>query len=189
MTKYKKIIFISLILALSFLIIGCGILAKPAASPEEISGQAGDLPAWLSLAHYEATAGSDAEDDALEIGIAEDDDFFVGPGTQATESTQTPTSASGQPARTESADTGASSSDEKDSTPPQPGSMAYIIWQKEQREAATEAAKKAKDDEKEVTKTLQQRVWDMTNESLNPSLDIVIKEPGSDEGQHDFDLN
>ncbi len=188
MTKYKKIIFISLILALSFLIIGCGILAKPAASPEEISGQVGDLPVWLSLAHYEATAGSDLEDDALELGEADDDDFFIGPSAQATESAQAQATTSEQPAKTESADSGASS-EEKDTTPPQPGSMAYIIWQKEQREAATEAAKKAKEDEKEVRKTLQQRVWEMTNESLNPSLDIVIKEPGSGEGDHAFDLN
>lgn len=189
MTKYKNIIFISLILALSFLIIGCGILAKPAASPEEISGQAGDLPVWLSLAHYEATAVSDSEDDILGLGEADnDDDFFIGPGAQTAETAQAPATTSEQPAKTESADSGASS-EEKDTTPPQPGSMAYIIWQKEQREAATEAAKKAKEEEKEVRKTLQQRVWEMTNESLNPSLDIVIKEPGSDEGDHTFDLN
>lgn len=192
MTKYKITLIISLILSLSILIIGCGTLAKPAESPQEISGQTGELPVWLSLAHYEGSESGETEGGILGLEEADDeDDFFLGLNDQSmgTAPASAPPAPYTQPAATGKTGTAASSSDEDNSSPsPEPGTMAYIIWQQEQREAAKEAAKKAREKEEEVRKTLQERVWEMTHDSLSPSLDVDIKEPSSDEGQHTFEL-
>lgn len=192
MKTYKVFLLFSLIVATSLLIIGCGVLTSGSAVPEEVSGQSGELPVWLSAAHYEATATDALEDDAL------DDDFFLGQSSDPSESTATQTpvtqqSPTGTGTAPTTSETTADSEEEKDSTPPAPGTMAYIIWQKEQREAAAEQAKKEREKAEEKDKTLQERVWEMTYKSLSPSVDVEIKTPGSDQGQqgfdHMFDLN
>jgi hypothetical protein len=193
MKKYKAFLLFSLIVATSLLIIGCGVLTSGTAAPKEVSGQSGELPVWLSLAHYEATATVSLEDEAL------DDDFFLGQSsdpsgsaeTQTPVTQQAPTGTGTETTPTASEKSG--SDEEKDSTPPEPGTMAYIIWQKEQREAAAEKAKEEREKADEKDKTLQERVWEMTHKSLSPSVDVEIQTPGTNQGQqgyeHMFDLN
>lgn len=197
MKNNKSIILFGFIMGLSLIIIGCGVLASDPSEPEVVSGQSGELPVWLSLAHYEATIADDWEEEGLES----DDDFFLGEdrdntnatSTQAPPEPQTP-SGTGNQAPPTSSSAPPANNEEDTEPPPDPGTMAYIIWQREQREAAAEKAKKDREKEEEKGKSLQERVWEMTIDSLNPSLGVDIKEPKSDDGQqqpfgHQFNMN
>lgn len=178
MSNMKSTIFISLTVTLALLMVGCGILTSQTATPDETSGQTGELPVWLSLAHYEATE-TDGLDDSSESD-GDDDDFFLGSNTESGETAPAPAQATSPapatPAPAQSSEPAADSASESDATPPSPGTMEYILWQQEQHEAAKEQHKKDKEKEEEKTKTLQERVWQMTFDSVHTPLEKVVVE-------------
>jgi hypothetical protein len=179
MINVKTIISISLTVMIALLMVGCGVLTSQTAAPDETSGQTGELPVWLSLAHYETTE-ADSLNDPSESDGDEGDDFFLGSNTESSQTAPAPAQptspAPAAPAPAQSSEPAADSSSESNTTPPSPGTMEYILWQQEQHEAAKEQHQKDKEKEEEKSKTLQERVWQMTFDSVHTPLEKVVVE-------------
>ncbi len=148
MPKFKTLIMFMLVIALSFSLIGCGLLASRSTDLEEVTGQNGDLPEWLLLAHRNSEASSGDRNGEIikpkELDEDEDDDIAAEPADQDSTQTQTasvPTS-SGTTSTAPSSEEQKNSNDEE----PPPGTKKYLEWLYHQSRIADEANDEANDE-------------------------------------------
>ena len=127
MPKFKAIIMIMIVAALFFSLIGCSQLATRSTDPELVTGQGGDLPEWLLLAHRSIDGSGDEngilnpkEPDEDEDEIATDE-----PADQDTTQTASAPSSSG----TTSGRTSTPKDEQSDSGSNElkPGTKDYLI--------------------------------------------------------------
>ncbi len=129
MPKIKTFLLVTLVLVFSISLFGCGLFSSDTAAPEELAGQDGELPEWLLAAHRnvegpgtEVTEDpTEADDDELAIGGADEDDGVTAPSTvQETPAQPTNTSAPAPaPAPEPAPDIYAT---------PSPGTREYAAW-------------------------------------------------------------
>lgn len=141
MPKFKTLIMFMLVIALSFSLIGCGLLVSRSTDLEEVTGQNGDLPEWLLLAHRNSEASSGDRNGEIikpkELDEDEDDDIAVEPADQ--DSTQT--QAASVPTSSGTTSTAPSSEEQKSSNgkEPKPGTKEYLVWLHEQGKKADDS--------------------------------------------------
>lgn len=157
MPKHKSLIVFAVVIAFSFSLIGCGLLASRSDGPDDLAGQGDELPEWLLLAHRGTEGpGSERDDDILDaedddaeesdsaVGGSDQDDGVTAPSADqaAPESTQTASAPqSTQPSTSGGSGTTDDSTDSNEE--PEFGTKEHLVWLNEQqkaREAEKEAA-------------------------------------------------
>ncbi len=126
MTKVKTLIMFSLIIALSFSLIGCGLIASRTTGPEEVAVESDEVPEWLQLSHRSAEGPESEMEDELESMEEEE------PVAEATEeSTQTAQAAETQQTAPSSSEQEAPAPEAEESADDpviKPGTPEYNIY-------------------------------------------------------------
>jgi len=149
MPKFKALIMFMIVAALSFSLIGCGQLATRNTDPEVLTGQGGELPEWLLLAHR-STDGPGGENDNGILNPKEsdeDEDDSIADESADQDTTQTasaPSSSGSTSGRTSAPKEEESKSNDSE---PKPGEMGYLEWMNQNRRASSGTAEQDDDDD------------------------------------------
>lgn len=141
MPKFKALIMIMIVAALSFSLIGCSQLATRSTEPEVVTGQGGELPEWLLLAHRSIDGSGDENGILNPKEPDEDEDEIITdePADQDTTQTASAPSSPGTSApREEESDSG--------SNDPKPGTKKYLIEVMKRQQAVPEPSDDDDDD-------------------------------------------
>ena len=134
MFKIKAFLVLTILVVFSFSLFGCDLLSGFISGEEEVlTGQDGELPEWLLLAHR---SDERVITDSYDLDLPDDDGEVLAPPSPEQPATQ-PAPASSTPASTQPA-VEDSSNDE-----PVFGTIEHIIWQRKQAELAKNEAKAA----------------------------------------------
>ncbi len=122
MPKTKALIMFSLVIALSFSLIGCDMVASLSPEPEAAPEENDEVPGWLLLAHR--------SDEGPEVDI--DDELESIEDEEAEEETSAETAAESPETVSESYEQAQAAPPTQEDTyanaEPKPGSRAYMAW-------------------------------------------------------------
>jgi len=121
MPKVKALLIASMVIALSFSLIGCNLLPSGSPETETMAGLESDLPGWLLLSHR--SESDDDLDNPKEPVEEEEEDIEeeAAAETVAEEPSTEQPAQSSAPAQTEEPESSSF-------TEPKPGTREYLVW-------------------------------------------------------------
>ncbi len=136
MHKVKSLIMFSLVLTLSFALIGCGFIASTSTDSEQVAVESTEVPEWLLLSHRSAEGPeSEIEDEPESM---EDEETVA---EAAEESTQTAQAAEPQqtaPSSNEQAAPAPQAEENSDEKTLKPGTREYTVYLRHRKPGETE---------------------------------------------------
>ncbi len=150
MHKVKSLIMFSLVLALSFALIGCGFIASTSTDSEQVAVESTEVPEWLLLSHRSAEGPESEMEDELES--IEDEETVA---EAAEESTQTAQAAEPQqtaPSSNEQAAPAPQAEKSSNDNTLKPGTREYAVYLQHRKpgETPAEFLKRAKEEKKKA---------------------------------------
>ncbi len=166
MPKIKALIMFSLVIALSFSLIGCGLIASQSTETEEVIETGGQVPGWLLLSHRSVESPESEIDDELaaidedeEVEEVEEDEITVAEAAEgSSQSTQQTNSTGHQVTEKETEETESSLSLVERMKQPGPERIHYL-QHKLPGESEAEFIKRAQEAQEEAEKDNNDGGW------------------------------
>jgi len=127
MPKFKALIMIMIVAALSFSLIGCSQLATRSTDPEIATGEGGELPEWLLLAHRSIDRSGDDNGILNPKEPDEDEDEIVTDEQADQDTTQTASAPSSSGTTSGRTSTSREEQSDSGSNELKPGTKEYLI--------------------------------------------------------------
>ncbi len=149
MHKVKSLIMFSLVLALSFALIGCGFIASTPTDSEQVTVESTEVPEWLLLSHRSAEGPeSEIEDEPESM---EDEETVAEPAEESTQTAQAAEPQQTAPSSNQAAPAPQAEKSSDDNTL-KPGTREYAVYLQHRKpgETPAEFLKRVKEEKKKA---------------------------------------